>query len=123
MYARPSTRFSDFYTTSAVIGATTTRTLLAAPGADRRYRLVYAQIGAEYNLTGMVRVAIIPTSVLSADFYMFMTINTGAPAIERTLPEPGLILPTNEPLRIVDLGSVASQEYGIVIAYYIDTVT
>ena len=97
-------------------------TLLAAPGANLRYRIFGVDLVALPTNTGKVRCGL--RDIVSAIAIGTTSINAGGGNIGDHLffGEGGIVLPTNSGLEARHIASVAAQDCTIVVRYIVEDV-
>lgn len=108
----------------ALVAGTATATILAAPGAGFRYRIVGGLLWINRTATGLVDVLF--EDIAGVDIIWEargMSVAGGMSNFPLIIPEPGQQLPDNTGLRIRALSSAATGNAGITVYYFIDTVS
>jgi hypothetical protein len=122
-YTLPPARVSNAFATGG-IGIVTTRTLVAAPGVGFRHRLVSAKVSLDSAATGQVEVLVAGTAFTNPDlFFVMAMMGMQNPHDDAFAPEPGIILPVNQRIGVLDVASVAAQTYFITVYFYTDSIT
>jgi hypothetical protein len=121
MYSIPPTSVFDTRSTNAVINTLNTATLIGGV-AGVRYRLAYAMLALQQNMTGIIVGQI--RDGTSGTPGVSLVVSPQCPYAFIVFPEPGIIVATvGHGIQISNISNVATQAYQMEFGYYADTIT
>ena len=108
--------------TTGAIHTIVVHTLIAAPGAGFRIRVVALSASMADNATAFIQLfALGDGAGVTAGWTC--NLSTGGNGADSNIPEPGIQLGDNKALQISSRGSVATQAVFVDIIYYIDALS
>lgn len=122
MYRLPPTPLSTFITTSATPAAFVTTSLVAAPGAGKRFRIAWLEIVARVAIAAGVHVHCQFSS--AGGIFIPLALSDTMPTAKILFPEPGLLdsSVSNAALQVAHAASVASELFYLSIGYFVELV-
>jgi hypothetical protein len=103
---------------------TTTVNILAAPGANLRYRVVGVVFGMGRSTTGISDMSILDDTAGNAMAVARGLSVAGTADLDVSIPEPGLVQAVaNKPLVFQHSTTVAAGNLSVIVYYYIDQVS
>lgn len=111
--------FTDYRTTAAVAGNTTSYNILGAPGANQRYRIFAVMASERPTHTGNIQIRVLGSAFSTTLATLGIDQNSGAgiPFYPQGIP-----MEENQAIGGADRSDVASQDYYITIHYVIETI-
>lgn len=106
-----------------IVVAATLTTLVIAPGAGKRIRVVGWHVMVNKASTGVADFALQDGAAAIYDQATGLSVAGTPYAAPPNFPEPGLQLPDNSALVINESSTIATGNYVAVAYYYIDSVT
>jgi hypothetical protein len=110
-------------TSVASVAGTATATVVAAPGVGFAIRVVGFILGINRSTTGIADLVLRAATTTSFRIGLANGLSVGGMSnVTKQIAEPGVQLPANEALQLVDTNTAATGSAAAMVEYYIDPV-